>query len=405
MDSTATMAVTVGDTDDGPVFETMIAGRGYLLSSDAADVDSALKAFDNALLMDSLFAGAHMGRARALYEKHKRSESVDWVDDVVASCAAVLAIDSLCGGAYHVLSKIYANAGETDQSIEKLIRAVRVNPWDPLSRHDLAFAYLRMGQYDKTEQACRAAVIANPFYWGPHEDLGYVFYVLGKYDDAIDEFERVAELAPDYGPTYNYLGALCFVTERWDEAIAGFEKSFALQKSYDACANLGTLYYMKSRFADAARMYEWALEYDRTDHLVIGNLAVAYYYIPEERERATPLFEEAIALGREKLAETPGDAELMSVLAGYYSIDHPDTAAYFAEQALTLAPDSPEVLFRAAGVYEQIDERPRALMLLGDALANGYSLKVVENEEQFVELRKDPRYALLVAEVEKSKDE
>ena len=162
---------------------------------------------------------------------------------------------------------------------------------------------------------------------------------------------------------------------------------------------------MKSRFADAARMYEWALEYDRNDHLVIGNLAVAYYYIPEERERATPLFEEAITLGREKLAESPGDAELMAVLAGYYSIDHPDSAVQFAKAALSLEPDDAEVLFRSAGVYEQIGERARALVLLGGALANGYSLKAVENERQFLDLRKDPRYALLVAEVVESKDD
>jgi Flp pilus assembly protein TadD len=280
-----------------------------------------------------------------------------------------------------------------------------VKPREPRARHDLAFSFLRNGRYDKSEQAFRAAALANPAYFGAYEDLGYLFYILGRYDEAIAEFERVAELAPDHGPTYNYLGGLYYRTERWDEAIAGFEKSFALEKSYDACANLGTLYYMKGRFADAARMYEWALEYKESDYLVIGNLAVAYYYIPEERDRATPLFEEAIELARVKLDEAPGNAQLNAVIAGYYSITHPDSAVYFAERALDLEPEDSEVLFRAAAVYEQIGERARALVLLGDALAKGYSLKVIENERQFLELREDPRYALLVAEVEESKEE
>ncbi len=405
MDSTQVGMLTAGDPGDWEASGLVVVGLGYLTETDPVYADSALMTFGDALLIEPEYASAHVGHARALYRKNRQSEGSGWVDDAVSSCRAALEIDSLRGDAYRTLSNIHANVGENDQAVEDLLRAIRVNPRDSRARHDLAFTYLRNGRYDKTEQMCRAAIVANPSYWGGYEDLGYVCYVLGKYDEAIAQFEKAAELTPDFGPNYNYLGALYYIKERWPEAIANFEKSFALKKNYEACANLGTLYYMEGRFADAARMYEWALEYHPSDHLVVGNLAVAYYYIPAERERAAPLFEKAITLARAKLAETPGDAGLMAVLAGYYSIDHPDSAVYFAEQALAIAPDDSEVLFRAAGVYEQIDERPRALVLLGDALANGYSLKVVENEEQFVELRKDPRYALLVAEAKESKDD
>ena len=228
-------------------------------------------------------------------------------------------------------------------------------------------------------------------------DLGFLYYMLGRYDDAIEQFEKVRKLAPGHAPTYNYLGALFFAKEDWDEAVSAFEQSFELGRNYEACSNLGTLYYMEGRFEDAARMYEWAWEYNRSNHKVVGNLAAARYWIEGERERADTLFEVAIQIAEERRKANPDDAVLIAYLAGYYSINHREKAVEYAERALKIAPDNPEVVYRAAQVYEQIGERAKALVLLGKALDLNYSRKLVEHERLFQDLRKDPRYELLVA--------
>jgi serine/threonine-protein kinase len=137
----------------------------------------------------------------------------------------------------------------------------------------------------------------------------------------------------------------------------------------------------------------------------VGNLASAYYWIPEQRERAMPLFEEAIGLAKEGLSRSPEDAVLMSKLAGYYSIVRPDTAGYYTEKAMALDPDNAEVLFRSAATYEQIGERERALVLLGNAISKGFPLKIIENERQFLDLRQDRRYGLLLAGTARAKTE
>jgi serine/threonine-protein kinase len=306
-------------------------------------------------------------------------------------------VDGLRADAHALEGQILSAVGETERAVESFDRAVAISPRDPSASRHLGRAYVSLGQTAKAEETYRAAIAANPNYFVGYEDLGYQYYTAGKYAQAVSEFERVAALAPDNHRAYNYLGALYYQLERWGEAIAMFERSFALQKTYFACSNLGTLYYMDGRFGDAARMYEWARRYPEADCQVVGNLASAYYWMPEERERAMPLFREAIDLTMRKLTQSPGDAITLSMLAGYYSVSRRDSAVYYAEKALTLLPEDPEVLFRAAMVYEEIGERERALVLLGRAISRGYSLKIIEHERQFLDLRRDGRYQLLIA--------
>ena len=73
-----------------------------------------------------------------------------------------------------------------------------------------------------------------------------------------------------------------------------FERSIEIKPNYGAYSNLGILYYQERRYADAARMYEKALDLGDYDYLVWGNLALAYQRIPGESEKALEKFEENI---------------------------------------------------------------------------------------------------------------
>ena len=387
-----------GDSKIPAAFQAVVVGLGYLGKPGEVAIDSSLAAFDEAVLLDSLSANVHTCRARALVKKYGVVRESRWVEEALASCQRALALDSSQTDAYVCRGLILSNLKENDQAVAAFENALRVNDRDPAARRNLASIYFKLGQREKAEEVYDAAVSRNPGYWGVWEDLGYFHYVTGRYDEALADFHRVAELAPDHAQTYNYLGGVYFAMEDWEKAIPMFETSFALRKNYEACSNLGTLYYMQGRFADAARMYEWAREYDRTNHLVTGNLAAAYYWIPEEQQRAMPLFEQAIDLARPELERSPNDAVVLSVIAGYYSVLDRDSAVAYAERALVAGPDNAEALFRSAVVYEQLGERTKALVLLGDAITHGYSRKIIANERQFLTLREDSRYRLLIAQ-------
>ncbi|NIV13316.1 MAG: tetratricopeptide repeat protein, partial [Aliifodinibius sp.] len=70
--------------------------------------------------------------------------------------------------------------------------------------------------------------------------------------------------------------------------------------SYAVSSNLGTLYFIRGKYADAARMYETALELNDHDYVVWGNLASAYYWAPGERDKAAETYRRAITLAEQK---------------------------------------------------------------------------------------------------------
>lgn len=390
---------TRGCIDNQDAYRSYMVGLGYLRSSGEDALDNALGAFERAVAADPSCADAYIGVAQALFSKAvARMEDVPWNDDAIAAIDHALELDESSADAHLLLGMIMSRRGEKEAAIEEFTRAHALRPRDPVTLNKLAWTNVELGRYDKAEEIDRLAIESNPKYFGPYMDLGFLNYVLGRYDEAIAEFEIVRALAPHYGPTYNYLGALFFMKEDWDAATVAFETSFDLGRTYDACSNLGMLYYLDGRFEDASRMYEWALEYKQGDHMVIGNLGSACYWIDGQRQRADTLFESAIALAEQERAITPDDPVLVAFLAGYCAINHRDRALDYAETAMKMAPDNPEVVYRVAQVYEQVGDRAKALVLVGKALDLGYSIKMLEHEAHFRDLREDPRYALLVPE-------
>jgi tetratricopeptide (TPR) repeat protein/tRNA A-37 threonylcarbamoyl transferase component Bud32/TolB-like protein len=390
-----------GYTHDPAAYRDFLEGLGSLPPASTADVDTALAALEIAVARDSSFVEARLGLAEALHRKGTVTGEPQWTSRATAICRAVVAIDSSSGAAHGLLGRIQSSAGDAQAAAEQLELAVTRRPRDPEYRTQLGWIRLQQGSYDAAEAIYRAAILANPRYFGAYEDLGYFYFVLGRNEAAIEEFQQASKLAPRYGRLYNYLGACLYTLERWDEATAMFEKSFALGRNYEACANLGTLYYMAGRFEDAARMYEWAREYDDTNHMVVGNLASALYWIPGRKDESTRRYEEAITLAESKRVESrregsPEDPVLLAFLAGYYSVVDSSKAVTVAEEALRYGPDNSEVLFRVALVYEEVGQRTKALKTLGEAIEKGYPARVIAHERQLQDLREDPRYRLLL---------
>jgi serine/threonine-protein kinase len=387
-----------GRTADPEALAAVVRGLGYLGIEDKTRLEAAVSAFDAALACDSTLVTAHVGRASAWYARRTDPACSNWAEEALASCERALQLDDTYGDAYTTRGRIHVALGEQETALEDFTNALSRNARDPDAGRLLAKTYADLGRYDRAEAAYRAGIRASPDYWGGHEDLGYLYYVQGRLDSAIVQFQTVIALAPEYASAYNYLGALFYAQDRWDEAIPMFEKSFDLERTRSACSNLGTLYYMKERFEDAARMYEWAREYDKSSYLAIGNLATAYLWMDGKEREASQLFEEAIQLAEVSRQQKTDDPALIGYLAGYYSIDHPKKAVEMAEQALRVAPDNAEVLYRCALVYERLGKRPRALVLLGHAIKHGYSVQVISHERELKELRSDPRYELLVTD-------
>jgi tetratricopeptide (TPR) repeat protein len=130
---------------------------------------------------------------------------------------------------------------------------------------------------------------------------------------------------------------------------------------------------------------------DATFYLRWGNLGDACRWTPGEQHRANDAYRKAIKLIREEMARTPDHGDLESLLATYLAKIGDKKQALAVAKSVKETAES-DISSNLALTYELCQNRPKALEWLKLALAKGYSLKEVENEPEFNELRKDPAY-------------
>jgi tetratricopeptide (TPR) repeat protein len=132
------------------------------------------------------------------------------------------------------------------------------------------------------------------------------------------------------------------------------------------------------------------------NYKVVGNLASAYHWIPNE-EQAKVNYRRAVQMAEDKRQINPRDADVLSDLAVYYAmISEREKALQLIEEALDQSQDEVDVLFRAGEVYEHLGEHEKALKSIGRALDHGYSRAQIEEAPELRRLRAGPRFGALI---------
>jgi tetratricopeptide (TPR) repeat protein len=119
-----------------------------------------------------------------------------------------------------------------------------------------------------------------------------------------------------------------------------------------------------------------------------GNLGDAYYWSPGRRAEARSAYNKAIALGEEKLRVNPQDPGVLSYLAMYHATcDERKAALQNLDAALRFTPKSPDLLFTAGIVYQQLGDTSVALDSIEKAVAGRFSPATSSDTPNFDTLR------------------
>jgi serine/threonine-protein kinase len=381
-------------TDQPRAYGYYLRGRGYLEDrSDPANADTAAGLFEQALRVDPAYARAHADLGRALWLKYELTENAAWVDRATEACNEAVTLDELDAAGHTCLGVVYNGSGRYPQAIAELEQGIRLEPTDDTIYIELAKAYLGSGQVDRAEATYEEAIAVRPHYWAGYQWLGSFYTRQGRFDEAIAALEQAAQLAPDGYSIYSGLGAAYYYGERWTEARRSFERAMQLNPEYSsAVSNIGTLYFYEGRYADSARMFERATAINERNYLAWGNLGDAYYWAPGERDSASGAYRRAIELAEEQLAINPSDALVRQDAARYYAmLGDAEAARRSISQALRLAPTDIYVLRSAAVVHAALGEAQEAVQSLLAAIGAGDSLAEIRVDPMFAELRQDPR--------------
>jgi serine/threonine-protein kinase len=289
---------------------------------------------------------------------------------------------------------VYAARNQNDLAQLSLRRALQLDANAGDAHVALGRVYERLGRPQEAEAAYERGVALQPDSWQNLFMAGSFYYRQGKYARAIDAWQRVVELTPDNALAHTNLGAALLDTGHLSEARAAYQRVIELGPTYTAFMNLGKIYFLQGRFADAAGAFEKAAGMNREDYVPVGNLAAAYAWVPGMQSEAGPTFTRAAALAEAAAKASPTDPTIFADLSVYYAnLGQSDLSRRRLQTAMALDQSNPGVYAAAAEAEEILRNRDAALIHARRAIALGYRREEFQRNPALRGLLADPRLA------------
>lgn len=195
--------------------------------------------------------------------------------------------------------------------------------------------------------------------------------------DALDYYQAALKGAPGNASVFNKIGICQLMMQRFKEAKKSFEHAIkADRKHADAYNNLAVIYYSQHSYNGAIKYYEKAISLNDDAASYYNNLGAAYF--------AKRRFDKAILNYARAVQLDPDVFERSSHAGVQAQLPSPSDRAHYD--------------YVLAKLYAQTGVPDRSLHYLKKAMEEGYKdIKNVYKDNEFSTLRKDPRFAELMA--------
>lgn len=391
---TADMLRNTGGSVVPAAYEQYLSANGYMQRYDKpGNLDLAITSLRSAIKTDPRFALGYSQLAEAYRLKYIREQNPAWLNEALANCQKALELDNRLPSVYVTLGNIHNKTGEYPLAVQEFQRALEMDPRNSQALVGLASSYERAGRIADAEAAFKKAADLRPDSWDGYEELGLFYDRQAKYPQAIAAYKRALEITPDNAQVYLNLGGAYIEAgdpKQFPEAEQALKKSLAMNPSYAVYANLGSLYSLEKKWAEAAEMAEKALALNSNDYLVWDNLATYYKWL-NQKEKLEQVRARMLPMVESKVERDPRDAMAQAVLANLYA------EKGMKAQALTrihsadgLSPDDPQVLQEVADAAEKLGDRKAALGYINRALQKGATIDSLASDPDLQELLKDP---------------
>lgn len=210
------------------------------------------------------------------------------------------------------------------------------------------------------------------------ESRGDELHADKNYLDAIDYYQAALGKDPRNAVLMNKVGMQQLLLHRWKEAQKSFEHAIKTDKKYaNAYANLAVIYYEESNYGKSIRYYDKAIALDGDEAVFYNNRAAALFF-KKEYDKAMADYNKALQLDPDFFERAERGAGVQARLPSPQDRAHYD--------------------YVLAKLYAKNGVPDRSLHYLKKAMEEGYKdIKDVYKDEEFSTLRKDPRFAELMA--------
>jgi tetratricopeptide (TPR) repeat protein len=195
--------------------------------------------------------------------------------------------------------------------------------------------------------------------------------------DALDYYNAALAKQPNSASLFNKVGITNLMMQRNREALKAFQQAIKANHAFaDAYNNRGVVYYEERRYSAAVKEYRRAIALDGNSASFFSNLGAALF-AKKEFDPAVLAYERAVAID-------PDVFERTSRAGVQAQLPSPGDRAHYD--------------FTVARLYAKMGYSDRSLEYLRKAMEEGYKdLSNVYKDVEFAELRKDKRFAELMA--------
>jgi len=268
---------------------------------------------------------------------------------MVVPTNSLAAYDAYLLGKQHIASRTGASV---ETAADYFQRAIALDQNFALAYVGLADSYSLQVAYSgaaqgemnaKAEAAIGRALEIDDRLGEAYTSLAWVKQLRNDFDGAETAYKTALKLNPSYATTYHRYGDLLNIVGRTEEALAQHLKGIEL----DPVSNIMNLHIggdleALGRFDDALEQYKKTVEIDPLFSIAYATIADVYWFVHGDLYEAVTWYHKGIALD----PENPVTPAWLGRL--YLDLQDADTAEYWINRSIELAPESLDANFSMA---------------------------------------------------------
>ena len=162
--------------------------------------------------------------------------------------------------ALHLLGVIAHQRGDEDPAIERIRRAIGLDPSDPRYHGNLGVVHHTLGDLELAERDYREALRLAPDFADARNNLGLILHGLGRHAEASVQYREALRCEPDSAQTHNNFGQALEAQGQAADALIHYREAIRLKPDYaEAQNNLGVVLQDRGELPEALEHYQQAV--------------------------------------------------------------------------------------------------------------------------------------------------
>jgi putative PEP-CTERM system TPR-repeat lipoprotein len=258
-----------------------------------------------------------------------------------------------------MLARAQTLGGQVSDAIRTLDRLALTNPQDPQLYYLTGGAKWKAGDHMGAAESFRTAIALKPDFVDARVALASVLLAANDYEPALDVAKGLQTDYPKSPVGFRLEGTILTQAGRNPEAVTVLEQAAKLGDASDITRQLADAYTKAGRPADAIKLLEGWLKTHADDRAAMAMLAVSYQTTEQDPE--------AIKLYERLYQGDKTNFVLLNNLAWLYQKIGDPRAAEIALQAYEAAPNRPEIADTYGWILFNTGQKDKGLSILQQA--------------------------------------